>query len=167
MKKLLLITILFSLNTFGQDKGFIEAMIQGCLSDSTFEYNLLSDTDYACTDQLTYDFPFKPVKYYRNYKFDLAFNGKNLAQYYYNDSTQCSPFTVSFSQKSKSTYEVLVNYSISLPLSCNHIDGHGTNHGCVKKKVISIHRKLKVKKNGTQKTKKTEYYKRIMTATFL
>ena len=156
-----------TLSAFGQNEDLLETMIQGCLSDSTFEYNLLQDSDFGCKDNPTYHIPYSPTDYSGDLRFNLAFNGKVLAEHNYSDSTKCEPFQISSIQKSRSRYQVTVSLSIFVPLACEHLEGHGKNHGCVSKKVLSVSRKIKVKKNGELKVKKSEYRNYRMTGTFL
>ncbi|PQV45498.1 hypothetical protein CLV33_11346 [Jejuia pallidilutea] len=158
---------LFSLNSFGQKKDLFQQMIQGCLSDSTFKYTVLHDPNHKCIDSPAYNIPYRPVNYSGDLEFDLTFNGASLEEHNYSDSTKCSPFQISFLQKSKSRYEVSVSYIVFLPLSCEHLEGHGKNHGCFSKKVISMSRKIKIKRNGDWKIKDTQYGNQIMTGTYL
>ncbi|QNR25127.1 hypothetical protein [Croceimicrobium hydrocarbonivorans] len=167
MKPLFILMIFFSLNSFGQDQELLQQMIQGCLSDSTFKYTVLNEPDHKCIDKPTYSIPYGAANYTADLELDLTFNGASLHEHYYSDSTKCFPFQISFLQKSKSRYEISVSYIISIPLSCEHLEGHGKNHGCFSRKVISIRRKIKIKRNGDWKIRDTQYYNRIMSGTFL
>lgn len=168
MRKLLI--LLFSLNSlfaFSQNKEIIEKMIQGCLSDSTFKQNLLQESALKCPERPTYNIPSRPVRYIDDLEFNLTFNGIKLREHNYKDSSDCKPFQVYFFQKSKSIYEVSVSYAIFFPAVCEHLEGHGKSNGCFTKRIISVYRKIKIKKNGDWKIKETNYGNRIMTGSYL
>ncbi len=167
MRYLIIILTLFSLNANGQEKELIQKMIQGCLADSTFENNVFSDPDLNCLNISSFNIPTKPSTYYGSYNFSLSFKGRTLIQHDNSDSTMCSPIQISFFQKSNSFYEIAVSYSIFYPLSCEHLEGHGKDHGCFSQKIISLSRQIRVKKNGDLKIKKSNYSNRIMSGTFL
>ncbi len=161
MKHLFLFSIL-TFTSFGQDSGLIQQMVQGCLSDSTFQSNLYLDDEIECKEFSSYTIP-----YNFNLKLSLNFQGVKLKKHNYSDSSLCNPLSVSVYQKSNSKYNVTVSLNTEVPLKCEHLEGHGKGDGCVSNKVVSINRVIKVKRNGEVKIKKSENRSYYYMGTFL
>ncbi len=137
-------------------------MVQGCLSDSTFQSNLLLDEEIECKEFRTYTTPYNP-----NLNLSLDYQGHKLRKHNYSDSASCNPFSISVNQKFKSKYYITVSLRTSVSLKCEHLAGHGKGHGCFSNKVILVNGVFKVKRNGTLKVKKMENRGYYYMGTFL
>lgn len=152
--KYVLILLSLAINANGQKSDPVLEMVQNCLADSSFKSMLFQLEELECKDIVSYQ---THLNSDLNFK-GLVFNGVELREHnYYLDTALCSPIGIYVTKKRRSKVKVLISYSIYLTPICEGVEGHGKTNGCFSRRVISMERIFKLKRDGEIVIKDTDY----------